>query len=179
LPAQDFGARAVHANGCVPAGCEGDAVRDLAVAAAELYSDGFIGIFLCGNVVDGVGIVGVGREIALGIVDTDEPEAVDGDVFDDESVDLLAVIVGDVHVDILGFLIWIAFPANRGAYEIHDGIDLLFGAEGIVEVVHGGTERDESFADFVLAHFVPFWYFEGTHTLLTDLNRILGVVDFV
>ena len=74
---QDLALRAIEANQIVPSGRRRQAVRDLAVAAAELDGERSVVAGLRGQVVERIGVLGIGREIALGVIDADRPEAVD------------------------------------------------------------------------------------------------------
>src|SRR5882757_5158257 len=75
---QDLGTGTIEPHHVVPASRDRDAVRDLAVAAAELDCDRAIISLVRGNVVECVAIQLVRNEIALGVVDADRPEAIDG-----------------------------------------------------------------------------------------------------
>src|SRR4051812_4388520 len=55
VPAEDLGTRAVGTHEIVPAGRGRQAVRNLAVAAAELYGDRAVGVLLRREVIQRVG----------------------------------------------------------------------------------------------------------------------------
>src|SRR6202040_2073730 len=82
--AQDFGARAIESHHIIPARHGRQTIRNLAVAVAELNGDRAVRVFLGREVVQRIGIVSVWLQIALGVVDGDRPEAVDGYVPDVE-----------------------------------------------------------------------------------------------
>jgi hypothetical protein len=60
----------------IPALHDGQAVGNLALAAAELDGDRTVLAFLRRNVVQRVGVELVGLVVALGVLDADRPEAV-------------------------------------------------------------------------------------------------------
>src|SRR5215831_6878497 len=82
LATQDLGAGTEETHSVIPARRDRQAVRDRAVAAAELHSDRTVAAFFRGDVVQSVGAELVLLEEPLGVVDGDRPEAVDGHVPD-------------------------------------------------------------------------------------------------
>ena len=94
---QELGAGTVEPECVVPALRDRQAIRDLAVAAAELDVDRAVSALLAGDAVDRIGVVFVLLEEALVVIDADRPERVDGDVLDPELVDRLAVVLGRGH----------------------------------------------------------------------------------
>jgi hypothetical protein len=83
---EEFGSRAKEAHRIVPALYDRQAIRNFAVAAAELDGDRSVRALFRGDVVYGIGVALVPLKVALGIVDTDRPKAVDGHVFNGELV---------------------------------------------------------------------------------------------
>src|SRR5262249_16132911 len=83
---EDFPPRAVEAYQVVPARRGRQAVGGLAVADAELDRDRAVLVFLRRQVVERVRVVLVLLEIALGVVDADRPEGVNGYVLDGQPV---------------------------------------------------------------------------------------------
>ena len=63
-------------------------------------------------------------EIALGVVEADRPEAIDGHVLDVELVDRRAIVLAWRDVEIDGILLGIEAPARRGDDQVPDRIDL-------------------------------------------------------
>ena len=96
LPAsiENLCARTIKAHHVVPALHGGQAVGDNSVATAELDRDRAVVILLCCDVVEGVGAEAVWFEIAVGVVETDRPEAIDGYILDVDLVDRRPVVLG-------------------------------------------------------------------------------------
>src|SRR6266404_9524102 len=91
---EDFRSRAKEAHRVVPALYDRQAIRNFAVATAELDGDRAVRALFRGDVIYGIGVVLVRLKVALGIVDTDRPKAADGHVLNGELVYGGAVIPG-------------------------------------------------------------------------------------
>src|SRR6266481_5801159 len=89
---EDFRSRAKEAHRVVPALYDRQAIRNFAVATAELDGDRAVRALFRGDVIHGIGVVLVRFQIAIGVVDGDRPEAVDGYVLNRELVDGGAVV---------------------------------------------------------------------------------------
>src|SRR5216684_3504692 len=137
LAALDFGTRAIEPDGVVPALHDRQAIRTLAVATAELNSDRTVGAFMAGDAIDRVGLVWVVLVIALGIVEADGPEPVDGNVLHVELVDGRAIVLRRRDIEIDRILVGIATPGRRRSDQVPDGIDIRLGAERLLEVRNG------------------------------------------
>src|ERR1044072_3563871 len=68
---KDLVARAIEAHHVGPALHDRDAIRNLAVASAELHRNDAIGVLFRGNAVQRVGIVLVLLQMAVGVIDGD------------------------------------------------------------------------------------------------------------
>src|SRR5690348_5987823 len=77
VPSEDFRSRAEETYRVIPSGRDRQAVRDLAVAAAELDGDGTIRTLPCRDAVHRIGVVRVRLEVTLAVVDGQGPETVD------------------------------------------------------------------------------------------------------
>ncbi len=179
LPAsfQDFLARSVHPCGVVPALDDGQAVRDLAVASAELDSHRTIRVLLGRDVIDRVGVVVVLLEEALGVVQADRPERIHRNVaWHRQFVDGLAIVLFWREAGVARVLVRIAAPAGGRADQVVDGVDLILPAEGAVEArVLGQGEQDV--ANLLQAGFIPVGQLELAGVLLVKLDRVLQFVD--
>ena len=80
------------------------AIGDRAVAAAELDRERSVFGRLRGQVIERIGVLRIGDEMALVVVDADRPEAVDRHVLDVQLIDCLAVVMGGRDVQIKGVL---------------------------------------------------------------------------
>ena len=102
------------------------AVRNLAVAAAELDGDRSVRAFLRRDAVERIGIVQVLLEITLGVVKADRPERVDWHVGRDvEPIDRVAVVPGWGEARIARVLVRITAPTGGGSDQMFDRINLL------------------------------------------------------
>lgn len=70
-PVEDFRSRAEQAHGVVPTLRDWQAIVNPTVAAPELDVDRTVGAFLCGEVVQRIGMIGVRLEVAFAVVDRD------------------------------------------------------------------------------------------------------------
>jgi hypothetical protein len=77
---QHFGTRPIEPHHIVPAVHDRQAIWNFAVAPAKLDGDRAVVVFLRRDVVECVGVEIVGLEIAVGVVEADRPEAVDGHI---------------------------------------------------------------------------------------------------
>src|SRR4051812_11495970 len=91
-----------------------------------------------GDVVDAVGAGGVGLEEAVGVVDRDGPEAVDGDVADGEAV--LAHGQTGLNADVGGLGVGQSTPAGCGADQVVYGVDVLPAPETAFKGLHPGRQ---------------------------------------
>src|SRR6185369_3506572 len=90
---------------------DGNTVLCCAVAPAELNSYGTVGVFLRGRAVDVVGVLLVLMEISVRSVNTDRPEAVNGNIaFDREFVNGLSIVLGRHDGQIEGVFGSVAAP---------------------------------------------------------------------
>src|ERR1700734_2976468 len=99
---QDLGLRAIEAHEIVPWRGNGKAIGDCAVAAAKLNGERSVVGRLRNKVIERIGVLRIGDEMALVGVDPDRPEAVDRHVLDAELVDRLAVVMSRRDVQIKG-----------------------------------------------------------------------------
>src|SRR5580704_7244453 len=175
--AHDLRLRPIEAYRIVPAGHDRQAVRNFAVATAELDRDRAIVAFLRRDVVERIGVVLVLLVVAGGVIDADRPETVDRHVLDREPIDGFAVVVRRRDVEIDRRLVGIAAPARGGADQMADRIDLVLGAERVLEVGHRRAEDEERVAHLLLADRIPVRDFELAGALLTDFDRVLQGVD--
>ena len=119
---QNLGAWAIEPHQIVPARRDGEAVRNIVVAAAELNRNRPVSVSPRRDIVERIGVLRVGLEIAFGVIDADRPEAVDRHILDVEPVDRIAVVFGRNDVEIERVLLWIAAPGRGGADQTPDGI---------------------------------------------------------
>ena len=148
---QDFGARPIEPHHVVPALHDRQAIWNFAVAAAELDGDRAVVAFLRRDVVERIGVEIVWLEIALGVVEADRPEAIDGHILDVELVDRRAVVLAWRDVEINGVLIGIEAPARRGDDQVPDRIDLIPAAGCVAPVREGRAEHHQRIAHLLLA----------------------------
>src|SRR5689334_24651730 len=94
--------------------------------------DGAVRIGCRGDVVDAVGVSIVLVEEAGGVVDGDRPEAVNRHLSHCE-----LVVAGDgagIDAHVARFAVWQTAPPSGGCDEVPNSVDLVSGAEGVVEV---------------------------------------------
>src|SRR5882724_9953448 len=176
---QDLRPRTIEAHRIVPAFHDRQAFGELAGATAELDIDGSVRALGRGDIVERVRVVIVLFVVSGGVVEADGPETIDRHVLDAELVDRGAVVLVWGDVQIRGVLVGIAAPARRGPDQVADRIDLLLGAEGLLEVRYRGAEHEKRIPDLLLARRVPTGDLEAAGTRLLDLDRILQGVDLV
>src|SRR6478672_5152318 len=179
LSAQYLRTRPIEPYRVVPALHDRNAVRNLAVAAAELDVDRPVGVLLGGDVVERIGIVGIFLVIAFGIIDADRPETVNGHILDVEPVDRGAVIFGRRDVKIGRILVWIAAPGRGGADQVPYRIHLIPGAERLLEIRYRRAQHQQRIAHLLLAGRIPIGYFELAGAPLADLDRVLKGMDLL
>src|SRR5882724_66712 len=107
---QDLRPGAIKAHHVIPAGHGRQAIGNFPVATAELDGDRTVLTFLGGDIVERVRVIRVLLEIAVGVIDADRPEAVDGDIPDVQPVHCVAVILRRKDVEVLRFLVGISAP---------------------------------------------------------------------
>src|SRR5580704_9906047 len=175
--AHDLRPRSIEAHRIVPARHDRQAVRNFAVATAELDRDRAIVAFLRRDIVERIGVVLVLLVEAGGVVDADRPETVDRHVLDREPIDRLAVVARRRDVEIDRRLVGVATPGRGGCDQMTDRIDLVLGAERVLEVGHCRAKDEKRVAYLLLADRIPVRDFELAGALLADLDRILQGVD--
>ncbi len=118
---EDLGSWPVQAHGVVPAVHDRQAVRAVVAAATEVHRDRTVVVGCGGDVVDAVGVAVVGLEVAVGVVDRDRPEPVDGYVADGDLV--LAGRKAGIDVDVERFLFGQAAPTRGRPEQVLDRVD--------------------------------------------------------
>ena len=98
------------------------AVRDMAVAAAELDDDRAVGAGVGGYGIDGIGLLRVRREAAVGVVHAHRPEAVHRHVLQGQAIDGPAVVAVRRDVEEQGVFLRQAAPGGAGADQPPDRI---------------------------------------------------------
>src|SRR5262245_62606031 len=71
LPIQDLRPRPVESHHVIPTRHNRNVVRNLAVAATKVDDDGTVLFFMCSDIVERVGVLFVGMEITLGVINAD------------------------------------------------------------------------------------------------------------
>ena len=179
LPLKNFVARAIESHHVIPSGRGRQAVRDLAVTAAELDGDRSIRTLFGGDAVERVGIIFVFLQVAFGVVNNDRPECVHRNLCRNaQSVDCFAVVPGRRDVEIEGILVRVASPGGGSADQMPYLVDLKSRAECPSQVRQVRIQRQQRIAHFLLADRIPVRRLEAPGTLLPDNDRILQRVRF-
>jgi hypothetical protein len=130
---EDFFSRRIETHCVIPTRHDRQAVGNLAVATAELHGNRTVAAFLRRDVVQGIGVVRIGFQVTLRVVNRDRPERIHRDCSDIELVNSRAIVLGRRHTDISRVFFRIATPPSSSADQVIDRIDLLLAAEGMFE----------------------------------------------
>src|SRR5258706_14791362 len=172
---QNFSARPIEPHDVIPVLHDGQAVRNLAVAAAELDGDRTVGTFLRGDVIDVVDAVLVLREIPFRVVEADRPEGVNRHVLDLEAINRRAVVFRRWEIEIDRNRFRVATPRGRGCDQVADRVDLIFGAKSAFVIGNCRTKNQQRVAYFLLARSVPIRHLETAGT--SGLHELGGVLQ--
>ncbi|MNI46812.1 hypothetical protein D3C73_1012940 [compost metagenome] len=165
--------RLIKPDGGVPTGHDGQAIGNLAVAAAVLDDDRAIGAFYGGQAIERVSVIRILLEVAVGVVHANGPEALDRYVADFKPIHARAVIVRRRPTQICGVLGRIATPARCRADQVLDGVNFVLGAECQVVVGNGRPKHQQGIAYLLLACLIPLWHDEFSSARLAYRNGIL------
>src|SRR5580658_7703468 len=147
---QDFGARSIEPHRVIPALHDWQAVRNLAVAAAELHADRTVGVLFRRDIVERVGVVFILLEVAVGVVQPDGPKRFDRNVLDVELIDRRGVIFRRRDAQIGRIPVRISAPAGRGADQMHDRIDFALWPESTRKATRMIVEDKQRAANVLL-----------------------------
>src|SRR4029079_4228975 len=114
---------------------------------------------------------------AFFIVEADGPEAVDWHIPDVELVDRVAVVLLGRDVEIGRILVGVAAPGCGRCDQMPARIDLLPGAERLLEVGHGRSKNKQRITNLLLAGLVPVRNFELSRPHLRGLDPVLEYVN--
>src|SRR5215831_8044431 len=153
---QNFGAGAIEPRRPIPSIHNRQAIRNLAVAAAELDRHRAVRVLCCGDVIEIIGVILILLEIALRVIDADGPESVDRhSCGNGQPIDRLAVIPGGRVADIKRDRLRVAAPTRRSAYDMPYRVDLTLLAERPPHIFDSRCEHQKRIADLVETGLVP------------------------